>query len=474
LFTKPKKNTRIIRLRAIRKTSCIFVLLNFLAMPQFINIRKGLNIMLKGEALRQLLPFNTTHYALIPDNFRWITPKLCVKEGDTVQVGTPVFYAKENEKIVFVSPVSGTVDEIKRGEKRKIEHIKIVSDDKFSSVPVEIPATLDSNTIKEILQKYGLWNMLRERPFNVIAHTEKEPKAIFVSGFDTAPLSPDYTFLVNGQQAELQKGLDIVRQLTAGKCYFSLYKGKDNALFEQLTGVEFRYFKGKHPAGNIGTQIHKIDPINKGETVWHIDPQSLIIIGKLFLHNKLDFAKRVALCGSALKQGGYLDTVQGAAVATAIQENLQCETPRIISGNVLTGRKIDIHGFIGYYDNQLTVIPEGGERQLFGWLALGFREWSFSHAYLSWLFPKRKYNLNTTLHGGVRTLMLHTEYEKVFPFDILHVELLKACIVEDIDLMEMLGIYEVTEEDFALCEVICPSKIEWQELIFKGLTLLKE
>jgi Na+-transporting NADH:ubiquinone oxidoreductase subunit A len=442
-------------------------------MQQFINIRKGLNIKLKGEALLQNLPFNTTHYALVPDNFRWITPKLCVKEEETVKVGTPVFYAKEDEKIVFVSPVSGTIAEIKRGEKRKIEYIKIISDEKFDSVPLEIPATLDRNAIKETLQKYGLWNMLLERPFNSIAHPEKEPKAIFISGFDTAPLAPDYAFLVNGQQAELQKGLDIVRQLTSGKCYFSLYKGKDNALFEQLTGVEFRYFKGKHPAGNIGTQIHKINPINKGEIVWHIDPQALIMIGKLFLYNKLDFSKRVVLCGSAAHNRGYLNIVQGASVEMAVKDNTNSENFRIISGNVLTGKTVALSGFAGWYDNQLTLIPEGGERRLFGWMSPGFKEWSFSHSYLSWLFPKKKYDFNTSINGGVRTLMLHTEYEKVFPFDILPVELLKACIIEDIDLMEALGIYEVIEEDFALCEVICPSKIEWQELIFKGLTLLK-
>ncbi|MDR1346204.1 MAG: Na(+)-translocating NADH-quinone reductase subunit A [Bacteroidales bacterium] len=441
-------------------------------MQQLINICKGLDVRLKGEAPLDMLSFSTMHYALVPDDFRWITPKLCVKEGDTVKVGTPVFYAKENEKIVFVSPVSGMVAAIVRGEKRKIEYIQFLSDGKFDSVPVEIPTAFNPNVIRETLQKYGLWNLLRERPFNRIAQTEATPKAIFISGFDTAPLAPDYAFLVDGRQAELQKGIDVVVQLTSGKCYFSLYKDRNNAIFEQLANVEFRYFAGKHPAGNIGTQIHKIAPVNKGEIVWHINPQALVMIGKLFLYRKLDFSKRVVLCGSGIKRAGYFDLVQGAAVETALQDSLMCEMPRIVSGNVLTGKKIDISGFTGWYDNQLTVIPEGGERKLFGWMAPGFRQWSFSHSYLSWFFPKKKYNFDTALHGGVRTLMLHTEYEKVFPFDILPAELLKACIVEDIDLMEALGIYEVTEEDFALCEVICPSKIEWQELIFKGLTLL--
>jgi len=442
-------------------------------MQQLINIRKGLDIKIKGEASLQYLPFKNTHYALVPDNFRWVTPKLCIKEEDAVKVGSPVFYAKENEKIVFVSPVSGTIAEIKRGDKRKIEYIKIISDDKFDSVPIAISTTLDRSTVIETLLKYGLWNLLRERPFNVIANPEKEPKAIFISGFDTSPLAPDYAFMINEQQAELQKGIEIIRKLTSGKCYLSLYKDKNNTVFEQLTGVEFRYFKGKHPAGNIGTQIHNIDPINKGETVWHIDPQALITIGKLFLHHKLDFSKKIALCGDVLNNTGYLNIVQGTSVQQMLQNNINIKNFRIISGNVLTGKAIDAFGFLGWYDNQLTVLAEGGDRRLFGWMSPGFKEWSFSHAYLSWLFPKKKYNFNTSLNGGVRALMLHTEYEKVFPFDILPVELLKACIIEDIDLMEALGIYEVTEEDFALCEVICPSKIEWQEIIFKGLTLLK-
>ncbi|MDR2867940.1 MAG: Na(+)-translocating NADH-quinone reductase subunit A [Bacteroidales bacterium] len=443
-------------------------------MQKVINIHKGLNIKLKGESESRFLPFNTTRFALVPDHYRWVTPKLLLKEGEPVQVGTPIFYAKENEKIVFVSPVSGQITKIQRGEKRKIEYIEITSDEQNNSVGVEIPHAFTAENIKETLLQYGLWNLIRELPFNVIADTEKCPKAIFISGFDTAPLAPDSLMLLDNRFEELQAGINVLAKLTSGKVHLSLYQSNDNQPFEQLTSVEFRYFKGKHPAGNIGTQIHHIEPINKGETVWHIGLQELVIIGKLFKNQKLDFTKNIALTGGGINETGYIKITQGADISTAIKQRQTTEMPRIISGNVFTGKLIGEGGFADCYVNQITVIPEGGERRFLGWLEPGFRHWSFSRSYLSWLFPKKKYRFDTSLNGGVRTLMLTTEYEKVFPFNIFPTELLKACIIEDIDLMEALGIYEVTEEDFALCEFICPSKMEWQEIILKGLTLLKK
>ncbi|MDR1757968.1 MAG: Na(+)-translocating NADH-quinone reductase subunit A [Bacteroidales bacterium] len=442
-------------------------------MPKIIKIKKGLNIKLKGAASSMALPFRATEYALVPAHFRWITPKMLAKEGDPVSVGTPVFCAKEDERIIFVSPVSGVVKQVVRGEKRKIEHVSITSDEQFKTVPLELPAEITPDLIKKCLLQYGLWNLLRERPFNRIANPDQLPKAIFVSGFDTAPLAPTPAQLVQKEWETLQKGIDILKILTGKPLYLSLYHEDNNEHFEKLTSVEVRYFTGKHPAGNIGTQIHHIAPINKGGTVWHITPEALVIIGRLFSRQILDFSREVALTGSALLRTGYINTCPGARITSLLDNNINTPRARVITGNVLSGKSIGIDGFLGYYDRQITVIPEGGDRFLLGWLNPGFNRWSFWHTYLSWLFPSKKFEFTTALHGGERAMMLHSDYDKVFPFDILPAELLKACIAEDIDRMEALGIYEVIEEDFALCEVICPSKIEWQKLFYKGLTLLR-
>ncbi|MDR1792668.1 MAG: Na(+)-translocating NADH-quinone reductase subunit A [Bacteroidales bacterium] len=443
-------------------------------MPKVFKIRKGLNIKIKGESAKEILPFNASRFALKPDDFRWIVPKLLVNEGEAVKVGTPLFCDKENENLLFVSPASGTVKQIVRGEKRKIEYVEIESDNRFESVTIDIPPITNAQNITLTLQKYGLWNTIRELPFNRIARPNRSPKAIFISGFDTAPLAPDVSYLIENQIDTIQKGIDIITHLSKGKIYLSLYKKANNDELKTLSGIEFVYFTGKHPAGDVSVQIHKIYPINKGEIVWYIDLQSLIMIGKLFGNQKLDFSKKIAICGTGLEKRGYISIPQGAELSTFLSQNAKKGNYRIISGNILTGKNISQSPFAGYYHHQITVIPEGGQRRLFGWLAPGFTLWSYSRTYLAWLFPWKKFNPNSSLNGGIRPVIFNTYYDNVFPFDIFPAQLLKACIAEDIDLMENLGIYEVTEEDFALCEVICPSKIAWQEIILKGLTMLKD
>lgn len=435
------------------------------------NIRKGLDLPLKGEAVEKTQYLDSETVAISPLDFRWITPKLTIQEGDSVNIGTPLFVSKSDERIRFVSPVSGTVQKITRGEKRKINRIVIANNREFLSENIDIEICKTAEDVKKILLKYGLWAFVRQRPYDIIAHPDETPKSIFISGFDSAPLAPNYSYIFKNQIPELQEGLKALSLLTSGKIYLCLCQKNDNTLFSSLQNVDIRYFNGPHPSGNIGTQIHYIDPINKGEKVWHVALQHVATIGKLFLHRKLDFSKTIALCGESVHHRQYWQLVNGANITQLLQNNIDPKT-RCISGNVLTGKKIDHDGFIGFYDQQMTVIPEKDDRELMGWLMPNLNKWSFSHTFLSFLTPHKKYAFNTQLHGGHRAFIMTDVYEKVFPFDILPLQLMKACIFKDIDLMEQLGIYEVTDEDFALCDVVCPSKTECQTIIYEGMNFL--
>lgn len=438
-------------------------------------IKKGLNLKLNGEAALNIENYQTEKYALQPGDFRWIVPKLTVKEGDLVKVGTPVFTDKEDEKKRFVSPVSGTVEKIMRGEKRRIEKIVISSDNRQESEAVRIPENVDRQTLIEILLQYGLWPFVIQRPFGNIADYRQPPKAIFISCFDSAPLAPDYSFILQDCAAEFYKGIQLVTLLTDGITYLGLPYGKYNTLFERAAKgerLEPVYFKGPHPAGNVGTQINRVEPIRKGDTVWCIDPQDVVTIGQLFLHSRLDFGKAIALTGPAVRNPHYLRLLRGASMQKAMEAEITSGV-RAISGNVLSGRQVAEDGFLGYYDRQFTLLPEGGRRHLFGWLLPGLSRWSYSHTYLSWLFPDKHYAFDTSLNGGHRTLMLPETYDRVCPLDIMPAELLKACMSHDFDKMEALGIYDVVEEDFALCDVVSPSKTECQQIIFDGLTWLR-
>jgi len=434
-------------------------------------IKKGLDIRLKGAPTLQIDDFLTDRYAICPADFHWIVPKLLVAEGDRVEVGTPLFCSKENEKLIFVSPVGGLDFKVIRGEKRKIEYITLNADGPKLLENVDVKTDADRDGIIDLLLQYGLWPFMRQRPFGCIANPTDTPKAIFVSCFDSAPLAPDYAFVLKDFQNEFLAGLNIIRKLTSGKTYLCMNEKQDNVLFEKAENVEKCYFSGPHPAGNVGTQINCIAPISKGDVIWFIEPQNIVTIGKLFLHKQLDFSKMVALTGPAAKNPHYLRIVNGASMKSCFNNENNGE--RIVSGNVLTGKKIDNECFIGFYDQQITLLDEGGKRRVFGWMVPGFKHWSHSHAYLSWLFPHKTYSFDTTLNGGRRTMMLSDVYDDVFPMDIMPMELLKACATKDLDKMEDLGIYDVTEEDFALCGVVCPSKTECQQLIYDSLTWLR-
>lgn len=447
-------------------------------MPAQIKIKRGLNIKLAGEAVKTLsnLPLPDI-FSIKPTDFTGLVPKLLVKESDEVKAGAPLFCDKNNESIKFCSAVSGEVIEIVRGEKRKILEIKILGDKeiKYEVFNTSNPNDLTGENILEVLLKSGVWPFIRQRPFGIIANPNQKPKCIFISAFDSNPLAPDINFVMAGKEADFQTGLDALKKLTDGKIHLNVQADSPTAaIFMNAKIVQLNKISGPHPAGNVGVQIHHIDPVNKGEVVWYINPQDVLIIGKLFNEGKFDAARVVALTGTQVINPQYYKTIVGSSVKNIITAGgLREGENRIISGNVLSGSQVSPEGSVGFYDSQITVIPEGNKSEFMGWLSPGFNKYSKSRAFFSWLSPNKKYNLDTNLHGEERPFVMTGQYEEVFPMDIYPVHLLKSILIEDIDMMEKLGIYEVVEEDFALCEFICTSKIKSQEIIRQGLEIIR-
>ena len=439
-------------------------------------ITKGLDLKLNGTANDTTLDFalaDTFH--IRPSDFRWLNPKLLVQEGDRVQVGTPLFHDKQDERVVIVSPVEGKVQEIVRGEKRVIEEITITRDpESATEATFHFDAPTDGESIRKLLLQYGLWPCLRRRPFSVIPSPDVKPKSIFVPCFDSNPLAPGFNILMRGQEEYFRYGIQML-QLASDNVpvHLCMKEGVDNQLFESVENVEKHYFSGPHPVGNVGTHIHHIDPIEKGDTVWYIDPQEVARIGRFFAEHVLQFGKTAALTGPSVKNPGYFTTVYGADLTAMLTDNLTQENVRVISGSVLSGSKLGLSPTLRFHDHQITVIAEGGKREILGWLLPGLKKWSASHTFLSWLTPKRTYDVDTSLHGGRRAIMMTDVYDKVFPFDLMPLQLLKACEIKDLEQMEALGIHEVDSEDFALCELVCPSKKEWQRIVEEALLELR-
>jgi len=441
-------------------------------MGKIITLKKGLDIKLNGEAEKILVDTNKTKmFAVQPTDFEGIIPKLVVKPETEVKAGTVLFFAKKNPNIKFTSPVSGIVKQIVRGERRRILYVLIEADDDIKYENFNISDTsLTVENIKETMLNAGVWPFIRQRPYAIIANPETKPKSIFISAFDSAPLGVDYEFILSNEKDNFQKGINILSKLTDGKINLNIDGKADDTFFLQITGVELNKFIGKHPAGTIGTQINKIDPINKGEFIWYINPQDVVIIGRLFSQGKFDARKIIALVGSQVSEPRYYNTILGEELNSFGESSFNDKNNRIINGNVLTG-KIS-QGFIGAYNSQITVIPEGNYYEFFGWISPRLKKFSISKTYFSWLMPSKKYSLDTNLNGGERAFVVTGEYEKVVPIDILPTYLIKACLAEDIDKMEQLGIYEVAEEDLALCEFVCTSKIEVQKIIRNGINLM--
>ena len=444
-------------------------------MSKSIRIKKGLDIKLKGQAEKVLKDVDVKLYALKPTDFEGVFPKMLVKVGDKVKAGSGVFFDKYRERIKFTSPVSGTITEVLRGAKRKMLEIRIEADKEnvFEDFGKADPSPLTKEQITEKLLESGTWSALLQRPYGIIANPDDNPKAIFISAFDTAPLAPDMDFAVEGRAADFQTGINALAKLTEGKIHVNIYEGKTKSdVFTNAKNVEINTFTGPHPAGTVGTQIAHIDPINKGDIVWTIDPQSVIIIGKLFNEGVYNPERVIALAGSEVLKPQYYKILSGASIYSLVKGNVEEGEKRFISGNVLTGCKIEKSGYLSHYDNMISVIPEGNKYSFFGWLIPNPKKYSFYHTAFSWLTPKKEYRLDTNLNGGERAFVVTGAMEKVFPMDIYLIELIKAIMIEDIDKMENLGIYEIIEEDIALCEYISTSKINMQSLLREGLNAL--
>ena len=444
-----------------------------------IKIKKGIDIHLVGEAKKEVRNYEPQLFALKPHDFIGVVPKMHVAEGDDVKVGTVLFHDKNNESVFFTSPASGKVKAIVRGEKRVILQVIVESDGKFETIDFgkADPSKLSRNEIVEKLVQSGTWTMLRQRPYSTIAKIQDEPKCIAVSMFDTAPLAPDNNFIVKDQMAAIKAGVEALAKLTKGMVYLNVNSSETQQALDSLNfsakNVTITEFQGPHPAGNVSTQLNVLSPINKGETVWYTYAQNLIAIGNLFLNGVYDSSRVVAFTGSEVKEPMYYRTRIGADMS-GLYENIATENVRIISGNVLTGKKINGENFLGYYDSQVTVIPEGDHYQLFGWLAPNFKKFTSTNTMGASLCKKSKKVLDTNLNGGIRPLIMTGNFEKVFPFDIYPMQLIKACIIKDIDQMEELGIYEIDAEDFALCEVIDPSKTAIQQIVRESLEMLRK
>ncbi len=446
-------------------------------MTKTITIKRGLDIKLKGVAEKVITGIHPDLYAVKPTDFHGVLPKLLVSEGERVLAGTPLFCNKYDLRIKFTSPVSGVVHEIRRGEKRLLEEIVIRADSEISYAHLKLPDLVSATPEETIvaLLETGLWPSIRQRPYNVIASPDVKPKSVFISTFDTAPLAPELDFLINQKGHEFQLGIDVLKKMSAAPVHLNVHEKLTKAReFLGVSGVQINCFNGPHPSGNVGVQIHHVDPINKGDIVWVIHPVDVAAIGRLFLTHQYNTERIIALAGSGVHHPRYFKTYTGACISQMLLDQLQGDNMRFISGNVLTGKKIRSNGFIGYYDHVITVIPEGNHHEFMGWAKPGFTAFTFSNTFLSRLFFKKPFAPDTNLHGGERAFVITGQYEKVLPMDILPVHLLKAIMVKDIDLMENLGIYEVDEEDFALCEVICTSKIEIQSIIREGLDLIRK
>ena len=440
-------------------------------MSKNIKLCKGLDIKLAGkaEAVVENAPMAKS-YAVSPLDYENVTPKLLVKVGDKVEVGTALFFDKKDPRILFTSPVSGVVSAINRGEKRKLLNVAIEPDQTQVVKELKVvDAKADRSAIVEMLLESGLWTRIVERPYGVIANPDAEPKAIFVSAFDSAPLAPDYNFVLQNDKVAVEAGLALLARLTNGKVHLSARKG-DEGYMSEVKGVEYHTFSGKHPVGNVGVQIHHIDRIAKGDVVWTVNIQDVALIGRFVTTGKLDMTKVIAVAGSEAKKPCYKRIIAGAAVESIVGK-VDAKV-RIISGDVLTGVKTAHDGYISAGANMLSLIPEGDVYELLGWAMPRFHRFSVSRAYFSWLCPKKEYKLDTNLNGGERPFVVTGLYENYLPMDVYVAYLLKAILVKDLDKMENLGIYEVLPEDLALCEFVDPSKIEMQQIVRDGINLM--
>lgn len=469
-FFPPVSHYYLLLLRQIYETIILYIMANV------IKLRKGLDINLKGKAAQRYVSVKEPgFYALVPDDFPGVTPKVVVKEQEYVMAGGPLFIDKYHPEVKFVSPVSGVVTSVERGARRKVLNIVVEAAaeqdyEEFGKMDVN---EMDGNSVKAALMNAGLFAFIKQRPYDIIADPTGFPKAIFVSAFDSNPLAPDFEFVLAGEEKNFQTGLNALSLMA--KTYLGISSKQSAPALTHAENVTINVFDGPNPAGNVGVQINHIDPVSKGEVVWTIDPQAVIFIGRLFNTGRVDFTRSVAVTGSEVLQPAYCKLQVGALLTNVFAGNVTKDKQlRYISGNVLTGKQVSPNGFLGAFHSQLTVIPEGDDiHEMLGWIMPRFDQFSANHSYFSWLMPKKEYTLDARIKGGERHMIMSGEYDKVLPMDILPEYLIKAIIAGDIDRMEALGIYEVAPEDFALAEFVCSSKMELQRIVRAGLDMLR-
>ncbi len=440
-------------------------------MSKIIKLKQGLDINLVGEAQRSVgQTVAATEVSLKPADFACLKPHLEVKVGDKVKAGSVLFTDKNRPEVRFCSPVSGEVTEVRRAERRRITDVVVKADGQNDFEKFDTSKASSKDGAKALLLQSGLWPYLRQRPFNIVADPSQDAKAVYISTFDSAPLAADYQFVLKDRLADFQAGIDLLSKIAP------VYVGYDakisGNIFANVKNATITGFEGPHPAGNAGVQINHVCPVNKGEQVIVVNPQDVAIIGRLAKDGIYDAKKTIAVAGSKVKSPAYVSTVANASISGIIAGNYDATDARIIGGNVLTGTKLDDKGYVGFYDNEITIIPEGNYYDFFGWALPGLKKYSFSHTFFSWLSPKRKYDLDTNTHGEKRAYVVTGTFEKLVPMDIYPLQLIKAILAENIELMEELGIYEVAEEDFALCEFADTSKTDIQAIIRKGLDLM--
>ena len=446
-------------------------------MANVIKLHKGLNINLKGKPAQEVFTVNAPDtYTLVPDDFHGVTPKVVVKEQESVKAGDALFVDKNHPEVKFVSPVSGTVTAVTRGERRKVLGITVAAakEQNYVEFGKKDVAKLSGAEVKAALCEAGLFAFIVERPYAVTANPDATPKAIFVSAFDTNPLAADFEFVLKGQEKDFQTGLDALAKMA--KTYLSISVDQKNPALTGAKNVIVTAFDGPNPAGNVGVQINHLDPINKGEVVWTLGAEEVIFIGRLFNNGKTDLTRTIALTGSEVKAPAYCKLAVGASLKNVFAGRVnEGKSLRYINGNVLTGKQTTVEGTLAAHATSLTVIPEGDDNhEMLGWIMPRFNQFSTSRSYFSWLCGKKEYELDARIKGGERHIIMSGEYDKVFPMDIYAGYLVKAIITGDIDRMEALGIYEVAPEDFAVAEFVDSSKLELQRIVRQGLDMLRK
>ena len=439
-------------------------------MAKVIKLRKGLDVKLKGTAALETLPVKMSEeYALCPDDFCGVKPKPVVKEGDEVKVGDALFVDKLHPEVKFVSPVSGVVSQIERGDRRKLLSIRVKADGKQTAHKFEV-----KGDVKALMLESGLFGMMLQRPYAVVPNPEDKPKSLFVSAFNSMPLAQNFEYVLQGQEAEFQAGLTALSKLAP--VYLGVSSKQTAKALLEAKDCVVNVFDGPAPAGNVGVQINHIDPVNKGEVVWTMAPEVVIMLGRLLKNGVVDFSRKIAVAGSEVKAPKYAQVIVGAKLGDILEGQIdKSANNRIIDGNVMTGMKSSLDGFLGAQTTEVNVIPEGDDAdEMLGWIMPRFNQFSVNRSYFSWLFGKKEYALDARVKGGERHMIMSGEYDKVLPMDIYGEYLIKAIIAGDIDRMEALGIYEVAPEDFALAEFVDSSKLELQRIVREGLNNLRK